>query len=255
MNRSDTLAELAKAMAKAQAEIKPAIKDSENPQFKGAKYADLASVWDACREPLTKNGLSVVQSTRMEGVAVIIETLLLHSSGEYIAGEISLPPTKIDPQGQGSAMTYARRYALAAMVGVAPEDDDGNDGSKGGGKAQNTPTQEINTPAGKPLPPAGHMKETQPTASLAKNAAEHNANIAKPPTMQEWAAGFIDKIKAADSQEALAVLFNRASKGLAAIQKASPGLYASIIEADEKRRSDLRFPPDPMAGFDDSVPF
>ena len=124
MSMSESIAELAKALAMAQSEIKGAAKDSTNPHFK-TKYADLASVWDACREPLTKNGLSVAQSTRMEGNAVVVITMLLHSSGEYIRGEISLPPTKPDPQGHGSAITYARRYALAAMVGIAPEDDDG----------------------------------------------------------------------------------------------------------------------------------
>lgn len=131
MNKSDTIAEIAKALALAQAEMRGALKDSENPHLK-SKYADLASVWDACREPLTKNGLSVVQSTRMEGSAVVVVTVLLHTSGEYISGEISLPPVKSDPQGHGSAITYARRYALAAMVGVSPEDDDGHAGSDRG---------------------------------------------------------------------------------------------------------------------------
>lgn len=150
--KSDTIAEIAKALALAQAEMRGAVKDSENPHLK-SKYADLASVWDACREPLTKNGLSVVQSTRMEGGAVVVVTMLLHSSGEYISGEISLSPVKTDPQGHGSAITYARRYALAAMVGVSPEDDDGNAGSgrgKGGHEAEHKknaqPSAPIETP-------------------------------------------------------------------------------------------------------------
>ena len=128
MTTSNTIADLAKALALAQGAMNGAIKDNKGA-FANTKYASLASVWDACREPLTKNGLSVVQSTRMEGNAVVIITTLLHSSGEYISGEISLPPTKPDPQGHGSAITYARRYALAAMVGIAPEDDDGADAS------------------------------------------------------------------------------------------------------------------------------
>ena len=124
MNKSENINELAAALAKAQSAIKGAVKDANNPFFK-TKYADLASVWEACRVPLTDYGLSVAQSTRMEGEIVVIETMLLHASGQFICGELALPPVKNDPQGHGSAITYARRYALAAMVGVAPEDDDG----------------------------------------------------------------------------------------------------------------------------------
>ena len=118
--------ELATAMAKAQAEIKTALKDSKNPHFKSS-YADLTSVWDACRNALTKNGLSVLQITNFDAADVWLETTLLHASGESISGRYPLRPQQQTPQGYGSALTYARRYALAAMVGVvADEDDDGN---------------------------------------------------------------------------------------------------------------------------------
>ena len=118
--------ELATAMAKAQAEIKAALKDSKNPHFKSS-YADLTSVWDACRSALTKNGLSVIQIPNFDGDEVWLETMLLHSSGESITGRYPLRPQQQTPQGYGSALTYARRYSLAAMVGVvADEDDDGN---------------------------------------------------------------------------------------------------------------------------------
>lgn len=123
--KSESIAKIAEALSKAQGVMKGAIKDSQNPFFKQA-YADLASVWDACREPLSSNGLSVTQTTRItdNGEPVIITTLM-HSSGEWIQGELLVKPVKVDPQSVGSAITYARRYALAAMVGVAPEDDDG----------------------------------------------------------------------------------------------------------------------------------
>jgi hypothetical protein len=116
--------ELATALAKAQAAMKPAVKDSTNPHFK-SKYADLTSVWEACRDALTKNGLSVVQATEFDGDLVWIETHLLHSSGEAIKGRYPLRPQQQTPQGYGSAISYARRYALAAMVGVVADDDDG----------------------------------------------------------------------------------------------------------------------------------
>lgn len=125
MEMSITIGELSSALAKAQAEIKGALKDSNNPFFK-SKYADLSSVWEACRKPLTDHGLSVVQTLSGDSSAVIVMTMLCHSSGEWIRDAISVMPVQQTPQGVGSAVTYARRYALAAIAGVAPEDDDGN---------------------------------------------------------------------------------------------------------------------------------
>jgi hypothetical protein len=133
--------ELATAMAKAQGQIKTALKDSKNPHFKSS-YADLTSVWDACREALSKNGFSVIQRTDFEaGGEVWLETMLLHSSGEHVSSRYPLRPAKADPQGYGSAITYARRYCLAAIVGVvADEDDDGNAASQRNGN--HVPPQE-----------------------------------------------------------------------------------------------------------------
>ena len=125
MKASDSIKEIAAALSRAQAVMAGAKRDSTNPAYR-SKYADLASVWEACREALTKNGIAVVQMTRVSNDdEVIVETRLLHSSGEWIEGELSVPVTKADAHGYGSALTYARRYSLAAAVGVAPEDDDG----------------------------------------------------------------------------------------------------------------------------------
>jgi len=134
MTKSESIAKLAEALAKAQGEIKGALKDSSNPFFKSS-YADLASVWDACRGPLSANGLAVIQTTDNRENGLVVETTLAHSSGEWVGGSLYIRPMKDDPQGVGSAITYARRYALAAMVGVAPEDDDGNAASGKGGDA------------------------------------------------------------------------------------------------------------------------
>lgn len=118
---------LFEALAKAQGEIQGAGKDSKNPFF-NSSYADLASVWDACREPLSKNGLSVIQhpSTGMlEGkLWVTVETWLCHSSGESIESSLTMWPAKSDPQAIGSTISYARRYALASIVGIYQVDDD-----------------------------------------------------------------------------------------------------------------------------------
>lgn len=126
MNKSESINELATALAKAQGEIKGALKDQANPFFK-SKYADLSSVVEAIREPLSKNGLSYVQLTEpSDKEEVRVQTIILHSSGQWIGSTLALPVSKSDAQGFGSALTYARRYGLSAAVGVAPEDDDGN---------------------------------------------------------------------------------------------------------------------------------
>lgn len=123
MNQSESINELAAALAKAQGEIRNAPKDSLNPHFK-AKYADLASVWSVIRDPLSKNGLSVVQLVSDGPATITVTTKLLHSSGQWIEGSIMMEPTGRQPQQVGSCITYARRYGLSAMVGVAPDDDD-----------------------------------------------------------------------------------------------------------------------------------
>jgi hypothetical protein len=133
IEKSDSIKELAAAMAKAQGAVKGALKDSKNPHFKN-NYADLASVWEACREALADNGLAVMQfPTDCEGGRINVVQLVTHASGEWIQSTVSIPLAKVDAQSYGSATTYARRYALAAAVGVAPEDDDGNAAVNGNG--------------------------------------------------------------------------------------------------------------------------
>lgn len=133
---SPEIGELAAALAKAQGAIEGAKKDANNPHFKSS-YATLDSIWDACREEITKNGLAVVQSPEGDGTNVVLVTTLIHSSGQWMRGRLPVKPTKDDPQGVGSAVTYCRRYALAAFVGIAPEDDDGEAASGRGTKAAN----------------------------------------------------------------------------------------------------------------------
>lgn len=123
--KSEQIGELAKALSSAQSQIRGALKDSSNPFFK-SKYADLESCWDAIREPLTKNGLSVTQTFDwIENCGTVLVTTLLHSSGQWISGKMPLVQVKQDPQSTGSATTYMRRYALAAIVGLVQVDDDG----------------------------------------------------------------------------------------------------------------------------------
>lgn len=120
---SESLGKLAEALSKAQATMQEAKEDSKNPFFK-SNYADLTSVWRACRKSLTDNGLSISHSTVFQEGEIILVTTLLHSSGEYMKGYFPLLSAKKDAQAIGSAMTYAKRYALAAIVGVCVEGED-----------------------------------------------------------------------------------------------------------------------------------
>lgn len=146
MEHSEDIKEIAIALAKVQGEMKTAKKDANNPFFK-SKYADLASCWDACRELLAKNGLSIVQVPAVKDgenqrATIVLETMMLHTSGQWISSKIEMPIVKNDPQGVGSAITYARRYAMAPMVGiVADEDDDGEAAMGRGDKGQARPAQ------------------------------------------------------------------------------------------------------------------
>lgn len=128
MHQSESIANLAKALSTVQGKLTYAKKDSKNPFFK-SNYADLESVWDACRDLLSANGLAVSQFPGTYSdldKSMSLTTILTHNSGEWISQKMSVPVTKPDAQGAGSALTYMRRYALAAVVGVVQADDDGN---------------------------------------------------------------------------------------------------------------------------------
>lgn len=144
-----SLSKLAAALAKAQGAMANAKKDIENPFFK-SKYADLAGIWDVARGPLSANGLCIVQRPTTSKDSVTLITTLLHESGEEMSDTLVLPVGQFTPQGISSAITYARRIALGAMVGVASEaDDDGNAASQGASPARQ---QYDNRKAAKPTP-------------------------------------------------------------------------------------------------------
>ena len=142
MFKSESIANLADALSKAQGAMRNAVKDSDNPFFK-SKYADLASVADACRDELAQNNLAVCQLPTMREGKMVLEYVLMHASGEFIGSELEMTPVKTDPQGIGSAITYARRYTLAGIANVATEDDDGNAASgNANGKEKRVPFTE-----------------------------------------------------------------------------------------------------------------
>lgn len=142
MNKSESIKNLAMALNKAQEAMGGAAKDANNPFFK-SKYADLGSVIRAIKQPFADNGLSYSQFPVSTDTQCGVHTILMHTSGEWMESTLLLPMVKPDPQKAGSAITYARRYALQAIAGIPSEDDDGNaasqqgSGSASGGRGKN----------------------------------------------------------------------------------------------------------------------
>lgn len=152
MKKSDEIKDLVTALVKVQSEIKNPSKDTTNPFYK-SRYADLPAVLDSCRAVLVKHGLCLVQTTEItENGGVVLNTTLAHVSGQWMSGSYPLNPVKNDPQGMGSAMTYARRYSLQAIIGIVAEDDD--DAESAMGRSQSGPP--------KLAPPREQPKPTSP---------------------------------------------------------------------------------------------
>lgn len=168
MQRSDSIAKLAQALAKAQGEMENASKNSQNPHFR-SKYADLAEIINTVRPVLAKHGLSVTQFPSFDGTLAHVETIIAHESGEWMSGTTSSPVQKADPQGIGSATTYLRRYSLAAVCNLAQEDDDANAASKGPKQAAQAPKaapKPAPAPTSAPAHPVKHVPATKTTLEV-----------------------------------------------------------------------------------------
>jgi hypothetical protein len=173
MKTSEIINELAEALAKAQGQMKHALKDSNNPAF-GSKYADLVAVWDVARAPLSENGLCVIQMPiHSEDGRLHLTTRIAHKSGQWIEETMSIPVAKDNAHGYGSGITYCKRFALSAAVGIVADlDDDGNEASKA--------TNGNAAAAAKPLKPAFA------TAHTARDTAVDEYNRMTPEE-QQWA--------------------------------------------------------------------
>lgn len=187
--QSDNIQEIAAAIATAQAAIPPAAKNAQNPHLRN-RYADLAAVWAAVRDELPKHGLAVVQTMvpRDDGKACV-RTLLTHTSGQWIAGECALPVPKADPQGYGSAITYARRYSLSAMLGVVSEDDDDAEGA--GARAKKRDVQQQRDDARAAQPPMNQaLRKAFQTAMSKRYAVTHDAEAKRALILNELSEFF-----------------------------------------------------------------
>ena len=203
---SETIGKLAVALSKAQSMMPGAKADSENPYFK-SKYADLASVWEACREPLGDNKLAVVQTLGGASDAVEIITTLIHESGEWIRGTVVLRPVKSDPQGVGSAITYGRRYGITAILGIIQEDDDGNAACrpKEARKPDKTPQKHTETPD-KPVTPRNPMPYLSGDDTPENEPETPDNELQIPPSI-------IEKVKDMTPREAFGEVTNYAIQG------------------------------------------
>ena len=266
MSETMTTGKLAEALAKAQAQMESASKDRTNPAFK-SKYADLTSVWEACRSALTSNGLAVAQImvAAPEG-HVAVETRLLHSSGESLSSTCTLPATKKDAQGYGSAITYARRYGLSAMVGVVADDDDDGNAATGAGRRDSTPAHQHQA---KPQGDAVEREEaalrtatTRPATTAKPAATPRSSSASAGVTFPNYGRARGAPVAGASMQD-LEFYANGARRSLADPAKqrfhASEQKLLDAIEAEIARQSDpsnfRSEPGEPPPHTDADVPF
>lgn len=161
MQTSESITKIAPAIIAAQSSLQSVPKKAFNPHFRSS-YADLASIADSIKDTLKANDLAVVQTNRANGTdSLVLVTTLIHSSGEFVSGELEIPLTKKDAQGVGSAMTYGRRYGLSAILGIVTEEDDDGSG------ASTVEKKEMPKPVEKPQPKSNGNTGTPQTKAQA----------------------------------------------------------------------------------------
>lgn len=209
MNKSETTGKLAAALSNAQSLIKGALKDSANPFFR-SKYADLESVWEACKEALTLNQLAVTQTFGIDNGHPVLDTTLLHSSGEWISGRQLLVTKEMTSQGLGAASTYARRFGLAAIVGVVQTDDDGE------------------TAMGRSHAPEHHSKTKRP----------FDPKLAPPAKEDPFFENALHEIKDAQTESDLKKTWSKYSSVIATLPLE---LQSSLVDAKEEKKKAILF--------------
>lgn len=211
MNQSENINELATALAKAQGEFTPAVKDANNPFFK-SKYANLCSVVKACQEHISKHGLSVSHSTTKEDGQWLLVTTLMHASGQWKNCTIPLITAKGDIQSFGSSITYARRYGTAAVLNIVTDEDD--DGEAACGRDQ----------------PATKQKPSYEKKSAAQVVAEEKKDNVKRIYITEDQGKELAKILSQCSEEYQQTVwtFLADKKNITSFTEMNPVLYESI---------------------------
>jgi hypothetical protein len=226
--------EIASALVKAQKEFGPALKTSTNPHFRN-KYAALDACIEAVIDALNNNGIMLMQQTSMCEDGVIVETLFIHESGEMMGGgKLHVPAAKQDPQGYGSALTYAKRYSLQSACGIAPEDDDGEHATKSVQQKQAAPAK----PAAKASPPPAKIEGKEGPWQL-KVSIEPQGEFA------DWASIVMDATKLGLEQctaEAEVMSLFRTNKNIFDRMKAEPGssAYDALMEEFKTARNKFK---------------
>ena len=208
------------ALAAAQAEMGKALKDSSNPAFK-SKYADLASVMDACMPALGKHGIAVFQPTFDDETGRYVKTVFAHVSGEMIECRVPLIVNKNDMQGYGSAVTYARSYGLMGMAGIAPEDDDGNAAAKA------------------PPPKAPHVSTEALRDAWADSVLDGLPGDASPRMKAEAFSLAIIIDFAVKTLPTLEGRWNRHAKIINSLKDRHPDLFEQVVDAYEMRKNEI----------------
>jgi hypothetical protein len=207
------------ALAAAQAEMGPALKDSTNPAFK-SKYADLASVMAACMPALSKHGIAVLQPAFDDETGRYVKTIFVHGeSGESVECRVPLIVAKNDMQGYGSAATYARRYGLMGMAGIAPDDDDGNAAAKSPPKEEPKP-RNLASEALRDAWRDG-VEDSLPEGATPRQKAE------------AYAAAIIADFVSVKAEKTLSGRWDRHLKIIGAMQERNPDLHEQIVDAYE----------------------
>jgi len=226
--------EISAAMVKAQKAFGPALKTSTNPAFR-SKYAKLENCIDAVIDALNDNGIMLTQQTHLCEDGVIVETMFIHESGETISGgRLHVPAAKHDPQGYGSALTYARRYSLQAACGIAPEDDDGNTATNAVQQKQAAPKpapkQEAEKPAAAPTKVEGKDTPWQ-LKVVAKPEGDHG----------EWSQLIIDatmlQIGQAKTEADVMSIFKTNRNIYDEVKSGSPAAYDVLMDEFKQARA------------------
>lgn len=216
---------LTAAIAKAQAVMKPAPFNKVNPHFKN-KYADLSSVIETVVKPLTDQGIAVTQTTEIRDGGFILVTTL-HLGGQWIASEYPLPNVS-KPQELGSALTYAKRYSLAAIACVASDEDDDAEGARKDG-------QTATTPKASPIAPQTVAAPVHPTTG---EVGPHK--LAEPEGTQMWGQAFIAAVKTARDADEIQQWLTDNAEGLDALNGASEKAYKHVMAAVDVQRNSLK---------------
>jgi len=221
--------EIAAALVKAQKEFGPALKTSTNPHFRN-KYAALDACIEAVIDALNNNGIMLMQQTSLCEDGVIVETLFIHESGEMMGGgKLHVPAAKQDPQGYGSALTYAKRYSLQSACGIAPEDDDGEHATKSVQQKQAAPA------APKPAAKAPTKVEGKDTTWQLKVVAKPDGDHG------EWSQLIIDatmlQLQQATTEAHVMELFKTNRNIYDEVKAGSPNAYEVLMDEFKQARA------------------